>query len=123
MVVSHYKINIILAHGAWADGSSWSPVIPALVKRGLNVLAAPLPLTSLGDDLAMLGRTIERTEGAVVLVAHAYAGTVISSWLSSRLKALVFVAALAPDEGETVCLRQAQAGALRGARRPSTSSG
>jgi pimeloyl-ACP methyl ester carboxylesterase len=101
-VSTHDKTNVILAHGAWADGSSWSAVIPRLQKRGFNVLAAPLPLTSLGDDIAALERAIERTEGPVILAAHAYAGAAISSWHSSRLKALVFVAALAPEEGQTV---------------------
>lgn len=95
-------VNVILVHGAWADGSSWSRVIVPLQERGLKVVAAPLPLTSLSDDVSTLERVIERTDGPLVLVAHAYAGAVISSCRSERVKALVFVAALAPDEGETV---------------------
>lgn len=94
--------TIILAHGAWADGTSWSAVIRPLQSMGLPVIAAPLPLTSFMDDVAMLNWTLERTEGPVVLAAHAYAGAVISACVSERVKSLVFIAALAPDEGETV---------------------
>ena len=96
------KTKIVLAHGAWADGSSWSPVIDALSARGFDVVAAPLPLTSLADDIRALERTLDRGEDNVVLVAHAYAGAVAGSTLSPKVKALVYVAALAPDEGETV---------------------
>jgi pimeloyl-ACP methyl ester carboxylesterase len=99
---SHSKPTIVLAHGAWADGSSWNAVIQQLQSIGLQVIAAPLPLTSLTDDIAALDRTIARTEGPVVLAAHAYAGAVISGSTSERIKSLVFIAALAPDEGETV---------------------
>jgi pimeloyl-ACP methyl ester carboxylesterase len=94
--------SVVLAHGAWADGSSWNEVITPLQSRGISVLAAPLPLTSLSDDVAALDRTIARTEGPVVVAAHAYAGAVISATKSERVEALVYVAALAPDEGETV---------------------
>jgi pimeloyl-ACP methyl ester carboxylesterase len=96
------RATIILVHGAWADGSSWSAVIRPLQSMGLPVIAAPLPLTSFMDDVTALNRTLERTEGPVVLVAHAYAGAVISACASERVKSLVFIAALAPDEGETV---------------------
>jgi pimeloyl-ACP methyl ester carboxylesterase len=95
-------MNIILVHGAWADGSSWSKVIEPLQQRGYRVLTAPIPLTSLSDDRAALERTIERTQGPVVLAAHAYAGAVISATSHERVRALVFVAALTPDEGESV---------------------
>jgi pimeloyl-ACP methyl ester carboxylesterase len=95
-------VNVVLAHGAWADGSSWARVITALKADGVNVVAAPLPLTSLADDVAALNRSLERTEGPVVLVGHAYAGAVIAETRSSRVKALVYVTALAPDEGEKV---------------------
>jgi pimeloyl-ACP methyl ester carboxylesterase len=94
--------TVVLAHGAWADGSSWAPTISLLHGHGVSMLAAPLPLTSLADDVAALGRTMERIEGPVVLVAHAYAGAVISAVSPTRVSALVFVAALAPDTGETV---------------------
>ena len=94
--------SVVLVHGAWADGSSWNDVITPLLSRGLRVLAAPLPLTSLSDDIAALDRAVERTNGPVVLVAHAYAGAVIAATANERVRALVYVAALAPDDGETV---------------------
>jgi pimeloyl-ACP methyl ester carboxylesterase len=77
-------------------------VISALRDAGLKSVAAPLPLTSLADDVAALDRTIERVTGSVVLVGHAYAGAVIAETRSEKVKALVYVSALAPDEGETV---------------------
>jgi pimeloyl-ACP methyl ester carboxylesterase len=95
-------LTIVLAHGAWADGSSWEKVIRGLRATGLKSVAAPLPLTSLTDDVAALERTIERVAGPIVLVGHAYAGGVIAETRSEKVKALVYVAALAPDEGETV---------------------
>jgi pimeloyl-ACP methyl ester carboxylesterase len=95
-------VNVVLAHGAWADGSSWARVITALKAEPMNVVAAPLPLTSLADDVAALNRTLDRTEGPIVLVGHAYAGAVIAQARSQRVKALVYVTALAPDEGEKV---------------------
>jgi pimeloyl-ACP methyl ester carboxylesterase len=95
-------LNVVLVHGAWADGSSWNPVITALSAAGLNVVAAPLPLTSLSDDVDALERSLERLDGDVVLVGHAYAGAVIGAARSAKVKALVHVAALAPDEGEKV---------------------
>ena len=96
------ELTIVLAHGAWADGSSWEKVIRGLRAAGVNSVAAPLPLTSLTDDVAALERTIERVAGPVVLVGHAYAGAVIAGTHSEKVKALVYVAALAPEEGETV---------------------
>jgi pimeloyl-ACP methyl ester carboxylesterase len=97
-----YRPCVVLVHGAWAGGSSWNDVIAALLSDGLHVLAAPLPLTSLSDDVAALDRALERTDGPVTLVAHAYAGAVIAATTSTRVRSLVFIAALAPDEGETV---------------------
>jgi pimeloyl-ACP methyl ester carboxylesterase len=94
--------SIVVVHGAWADGSSWEPVIRALQKKGFNVVAAPIPLTSLSDDAAALKRTIERTQGPVILAGHAYAGAVVGTASEERVKALVYIAALAPDDGETV---------------------
>src|SRR5262245_6022451 len=94
--------SVVLVHGAWADGSSWVRVIKPLQSRGLKALAAPIPLTSLSDDVAALERALERTDGPVVLVAHAYAGAVIGASINERARSLVFIAALAPDEGETV---------------------
>ena len=94
--------SVVLVHGAWADGSSWNDIIGPLLSKGLNVLAAPIPLTSLSDDIAALNRALERTNGPIVLVAHAYAGAVIAASTNERVQSLVFIAALAPDEGETV---------------------
>ncbi|HEY6307056.1 MAG TPA: alpha/beta hydrolase [Candidatus Angelobacter sp.] len=95
-------ITVVAVHGAWADGSSWKDVIFRLKRDGLRVIAAPIPLTSLADDTAALKRAIARTEGPVILAGHAYAGAVIATVNDDRLKALVYIAALAPDEGETV---------------------
>lgn len=95
-------MNVILVPGAWADGSSWSRVIEPLQQLGYRVLTAPIPLTSLSDDRAALERTIERTQGPVLLAAHAYAGAVIAATSHERVRGLVFVAALTPDEGESV---------------------
>ena len=95
-------MNVVLAHGAWADGSSWSKVIGPLRAKGAKVIAAPLPLTSLADDVIALERTLERVEGSATLVGHAYAGAVIGAPRSEKIRSLVYVAALAPDEGETV---------------------
>ncbi|CCE10691.1 conserved hypothetical protein [Bradyrhizobium sp. STM 3843] len=94
--------TVVLVHGAWADGSSWARVITPLQSRGLRALAAPIPLTSLSDDVAALERALERTDGPVVLVAHAYAGAVIGACTNERVRSLVFISALSPDEGETV---------------------
>jgi pimeloyl-ACP methyl ester carboxylesterase len=95
-------VSVVLAHGAWADGSSWARVVSALKAEGRNVSAAPLPLTSLADDVAALNRSLDRTEGPIVLAGHAYAGAVIALARPERVKALVYVTALAPDAGEEV---------------------
>lgn len=94
--------NIVLVHGAWADGHSWSRVIERLGISGIKAVTAPLPLTSFAEDVAALERAIDRIDGALILVGHAYAGAVISATHSQKLKALVYVAALAPAEGQTV---------------------
>ena len=95
-------VSVVLAHGAWADGSSWGRVITALKAEAVKVVAAPLPLTSLADDVAALNRSLDRTEGPIVLAGHAYAGAVIALARPERVKALVYVTALAPDEHEKV---------------------
>jgi pimeloyl-ACP methyl ester carboxylesterase len=100
--MSSNDVSVVLVHGAWADGSSWAKVIEPLAADGVKATAAPLPLTSFSDDVAALDRTLERAEGPVVLAGHAYAGAVIAATRSDKVKALVYVAALAPDEGETV---------------------
>jgi pimeloyl-ACP methyl ester carboxylesterase len=94
--------TVVLVHGAWADGSCWQKVILPLREEGLKVMCAPIPLTSLTDDIAALERVIERTGGPVLLVGHAYAGAVIAGAKDDRVKSLVYVAALAPAQGETV---------------------
>jgi pimeloyl-ACP methyl ester carboxylesterase len=96
------KVSVVLVHGAWADGSSWRKVIERLKVLGIQAVAAPLPLSSLKEDVAALERTLERIDTPVVLAGHAYAGAVIGSTRAENVKALVYVAALAPDEGETV---------------------
>jgi pimeloyl-ACP methyl ester carboxylesterase len=101
-MTSSNAATAVLVHGAWADGSCWSNVILPLRSKGLSVIAAPIPLTSLTNDAAALQRVIERTDGPIVLVGHAYAGAVIAAVHDDRVKSLVYVAALAPDEGETV---------------------
>src|SRR5580700_8251920 len=99
---SFENATVVLVHGAWADGSSWEAVMRPLAEKGLKVIAAPIPLTSLSDDAAALKRTIARTQGPVIVAGHAYAGAVIATANDERVKALVYIAALAPDEGETV---------------------
>jgi len=94
--------TIVLVHGAWADGSCWSNVILPLQRQGLNVICSPIPLTSLTNDITALNHTLERTSGPVVLAGHAYAGAVIAGTTEKRVKSLVYVAALAPDQGESV---------------------
>ena len=92
----------VLVHGAWADGSCWSNVILPLRNKGFHVTTAPIPLTTLAEDADALRRVIKRTAGPVTLVGHAYAGAVIAAVQEDRVKSLVYIAALAPDEGETV---------------------
>jgi pimeloyl-ACP methyl ester carboxylesterase len=101
-IMSANDVSFVLLHGAWADGSSWSKIIHPLVTEGIRTVAAPLPLTSFQEDVAALERALERVTGPVVLVGHAYAGAVISATRNQKVKGLVYVAALAPDEGETV---------------------
>jgi pimeloyl-ACP methyl ester carboxylesterase len=94
--------TVMLVHGAWADGSSWREVILPLRHQGLKVVCPPIPLTSLSDDADALSRVLERVEGPVLLAGHAYAGAVIAATRDEKVKALVYIAALAPDIGETV---------------------
>ena len=96
------SITVFAVHGAWADGSSWKDVILGLEREKVRVVAAPIPLSALGDDNAALERAIARTQGPVILAGHAYAGAVIAAVNDERVKALVYIAGLAPDAGETV---------------------
>jgi pimeloyl-ACP methyl ester carboxylesterase len=96
--------TVVLVHAAWADASSWSKIIPPLQRRGLQAVAVQIPLSSLSDDAATLQRFLKRLSGPVVLVGHSYGGAVITAAGSGnpKVKALVYIAAMAPDEGETV---------------------
>jgi pimeloyl-ACP methyl ester carboxylesterase len=94
--------DVVLVHGGWADGSSWNKVMTALQSHGVKAVAAPLPLTSLDDDVAALEQMLERLQGPVVVAGHAYAGAVIASASEEKIASLVYVTALATDEGETV---------------------
>jgi pimeloyl-ACP methyl ester carboxylesterase len=101
-MMSSNDVSVVLVHGAWADGSSWSKVIGPLVAEGIRTVAAPLPLTSFQDDVAALEHALARVPGPIVLAGHAYAGATIAATRNDQVKGLVYVAALAPDEGETV---------------------
>jgi len=94
--------NVILVHGAWADGSSWSKVIPLLVEKELAVTAVQLPLTTFEADVAAVRRAIALTDGDVVLVGHSYAGAVIGeAGNDPKVARLVYIDAFAPDAGES----------------------
>lgn len=94
-------LNVVLVHGAWADGSSWSEVISRLQAAGLHVTAVQNPLTSLADSVAATRRALALQDGPTVLVAHSWGGTVISEvGTDPKVTALVYVAARAPDAGE-----------------------
>ncbi|AXF25267.1 hypothetical protein CUJ89_29765 [Burkholderia pyrrocinia] len=95
--------NVVLVHGAFADGSSWNRVIPLLEARGLHVVSVQNPLSSLADDAAATKRTIDEQKGPVVLVGHSWAGVVISdAGNDDKVKSLVYVAAFAPDNGQSI---------------------
>lgn len=96
--------TVVLVHAAWADGSSWNKVIPPLQRLGLNVVAAQIPLTSLTDDIVAVQRVLGMVSGPLVLAAHSYGGAVITGAASNqpKVRALAFIAAIVPDEGETV---------------------
>jgi pimeloyl-ACP methyl ester carboxylesterase len=93
--------NVVLVHGAWADGSCWNDVIVRLQAAGFNVTAVQNPLTSLTDDVAATRRALALQDGPTVLVGHSWGGTVITeAGLDPKVTALVYVAARAPDAGE-----------------------
>ena len=98
------KASIILVHGAWADGSSWSKVISILQSQGFSVTAVQNPLKSLDEDVTTTKRAIESQTGTVILVGHSYGGAVITEAAAEnpKVKGLVYVAAFAPDAGETL---------------------
>lgn len=93
--------NVVLVHGAWADGSSWSEVIARLQAAGLHVTAVQNPLTSLADAVAETRRALALQDGPTVLVGHSWSGTLVSeAGIDPKVTALVYVAARAPDAGE-----------------------
>jgi pimeloyl-ACP methyl ester carboxylesterase len=95
--------NVVLVHGAWADGSSWNKLIPLLAAKGLHAVAVQNPLSSIADDVASTNRLINAQEGLVLLVGHSYGGAVITeAGNNPKVAGLVYVAAFAPEEGETL---------------------
>jgi pimeloyl-ACP methyl ester carboxylesterase len=96
------KATIVFVHGLWADGSCWSKVINPLIDKGYNVISVQNPTTSLADDVAATKRAIDRAGGDVILVGHSWGGSVITeAGTDPHVKALVYIAAFAPDKGET----------------------
>jgi pimeloyl-ACP methyl ester carboxylesterase len=94
--------NVLLVHGAWVDGSSWSKVFLILESTGLHVTAVQLPLTSLADDVAATQRALALIDGPVILVGHSYGGVVITqAGVDPKVKGLVYISAFAPDLGES----------------------
>jgi len=98
------NMNIVLVHGTWVDGSSWSKVIPILQNAGHRVIAVQLPLHSLSDDVATVKRAIDLVGAPVILVGHSYGGFVITNaaYNNPSVKGLVYVAAFAPKEGQSL---------------------
>jgi pimeloyl-ACP methyl ester carboxylesterase len=95
--------NIVLVHGAFADGSSWSKVVTGLQAKGFNVTAVQNPLTSLADDVATTKRALALQDGSVILVGHSWGGAVITeAGVDDKVVGLVYVSAYAPDVGETL---------------------
>lgn len=95
--------NIVLVHGAFTDGSSWYKVIPQLLAKGYNVTSVQNPLTSFGDDVTATKRALAAQDGPVILVGHSYGGVVITeAGNDQKVVGLVYVAAFAPDAGQTI---------------------
>ena len=95
--------NVILVHGAFADGSSYSKVIPLLQAKGLHVVSVQIPLTSFADDMAATKRVIAAQDGPVILVGHSYGGVVITeAGNDPKVSGLVYLAAFAPDSGQNI---------------------
>jgi pimeloyl-ACP methyl ester carboxylesterase len=98
------KATVVLVHGPWLDAGMWNSVILPLRQHSLQVFAAQLPLTSFEDDLAALERTLELTDGPLMLVGHSYSGALIANAAlrSYPIQALVFISAIIPDGDETI---------------------
>lgn len=100
---THQKPTVVLVHGAFVDGSVWSKVIPRLEANGLKVVAVQNPLTSLADDVAATRRVLDMQTGPVVLVGNSWGGVVITeAGRHERVKSLVYIAAFAPAEGQSI---------------------
>jgi pimeloyl-ACP methyl ester carboxylesterase len=101
-------MNVVLVHGAFADGSGWRGVYDELTKRGFRVTIVQNPLTSLADDVGATTRALACQDGPTVLVGHSWGGTVITeAGIDSKVVALVYVSALSPDAGETTAQQYA----------------
>jgi pimeloyl-ACP methyl ester carboxylesterase len=99
----HAIKNVVLVHGAWADGSSWSKILPLLQAQGLHAVAVQNPLSSIAEDVASTNRLINAQDGPVLLVGHSYGGAVITeAGNNPKVVGMVYVAAFAPEEGETL---------------------
>jgi pimeloyl-ACP methyl ester carboxylesterase len=98
------KPNIVLVHGAWADGSSWSAVIERLQANGFRVIAPQFPMTALADDVARLRQVLEFQKGPTIVVGHSYGGQIMTSLGTNapNVEALVYIAAFGLDEGESL---------------------
>ena len=97
------KVSIVFVHGLWADGSCWCEVAPALIAEGHEVISVQNPLSTLADDVAATQRAIAKLEAPIVLVGHSWGGVVITAaGNNSKVKALVYVAAFAPEENESI---------------------
>jgi len=95
--------NIVLVHGAWADGSSWSKVVPLLQAKGFNVVCTQNALSGLADDVTIVRRILDAQDGPVILAGHSYGGVIITeAGTHPKVAALVYVAAFAPDAGESL---------------------
>lgn len=98
------KLNIVLVHGAWADGSSWSEVIPRLQREGYNVVAPQFPLTTTGADVARLRQVLATQDGPTLVVGHSYGGQIMTSLGADapNVVGLVYIAAFGLDQGESI---------------------
>jgi pimeloyl-ACP methyl ester carboxylesterase len=98
------KPNIVLVHGAWADGSSWSAVIERLQANGFRVIAPQFPMTALADDVARLRQVLEFQKGPTIVVGHSYGGQIMTSLGTNapNVVGLVYIAAFGLDEGESL---------------------
>src|SRR5580704_16639578 len=96
--------NVVLVHGAWADGSSWSAVVQQLQAEGYSVTAPQFPETSLADDVARLRQVLNRQSGATIVAGHSYGGQIMTALGADapNVVALVYIAALGLDEGESL---------------------